>query len=209
MDETNVSLTKFEYPALLLGSPALAAELEEAIQSEEVQGHVQRAFYLDSIDAANDAGISSVIAGYLDARYQIVLIDATSPGTVDDRIKCIQQTRESCPSSEVVVVISKETEGRLVELLQAGAWYFLRQPIATDQLALILVRVVSFHEADKLIRVDGLTGLYNRAFFEDALRDQIARLNHDVGGQRQSNPPPVSLIVGDLDGFAEAFGERH
>jgi diguanylate cyclase (GGDEF)-like protein len=207
MEDNNNSLTKFEYPSLLIGSNEVAKELENALKTQDVHEHVQRAFYLDNVDLGDQDQFSDVIAGYLDTRYQIVFIDATVPDLVDDRVKCIKLTREICPSSEVVVLISKETEGRLVDLLQAGAWYFLEVPVITNRLALILVRVVSFHEADKLIRVDGLTSLYNRAFFEDALRDQIARLNQASGGQRSTRLPPVSLVVADLDNFGEAFSD--
>jgi len=95
-----------------------------------------------------------------------------------------------------------------VKFLQAGAWYFVESPIQESRLATIMVRVVAFREADSLIRTDGLTGLYNRAFFEDALRDQVARLQHDIGGQRSAHHAPISLFVADLDRLQEAFGEE-
>ncbi len=72
MDETNVSLTKFEYPALLLGSPALAGELEGSLQSEEVQEHVQRAFYLDVVDTAHDAELPVLRVYELDVPVMVL-----------------------------------------------------------------------------------------------------------------------------------------
>jgi diguanylate cyclase (GGDEF)-like protein len=135
-------------------------------------------------------------------------VDATAAETVDDRVASITQIRERCPSSEIVVLISHQTESRLADLLQAGAWYYLGVPVSKSRLALILLRVVAFRETDKLIRVDGLTGLFNRAFFDDALRDQIARIRESGGGKRTANNPPVSLVLADVDRLEHSFGDN-
>ena len=52
MDDASYTLTKFEYPALAIGSKEMADELEETLRSDEIQEHVQRAFYLDRVEFA-------------------------------------------------------------------------------------------------------------------------------------------------------------
>ncbi len=207
MEDAAQSLTKFEYPVLIIGSDDVASQLESALSSDEVRSSVDRVFYVEHMAMAPNAKVIDALADCIDPRYQIIVVDATASETVDDRIVSITQIRKRCPSSEIVVLISHQTEKRLADLLQAGAWYYLGAPISKSRLALILLRVVAFRETDKLIRVDGLTGLFNRAFFEDALRDQIARISESGGGKRTANNPPVSLVLADIDRLDDAFGK--
>jgi len=208
MDETTHSLTKFEYTTLVIGRAELAADLEKALQSGEVNESVHRVFYLDREVLDECESMANAVAGCVDPRYQVIFIDATEAKCVDDRVACILQIKEHCPTSEIVVIIGPETGYHLVRLLQAGAWYFTETPILPSKLSTIMVRVVAFREADGLVRTDGLTGLYNRAFFEDALRDHVARLRHNIGGQRAAESAPLSLLVADLDHLQDAFSER-
>jgi diguanylate cyclase (GGDEF)-like protein len=208
MNDTVHSLTKFEYATLFIGGSELADALENALLSGEVNESVRRSFYLEKQLLTEDQAMKNACEGYVDPRYQVVFVDATEQNTLQDRVTSIRQIKERCPTSEIVVLIAPKTEYHLVKLLQAGAWYFIETPVHASRLATILVRVVAFREADSLIRTDGLTGLYNRAFFEDALRDQVARLQHDIGGQRSGRHAPMSLLVADLDHLHDAFGNE-
>ncbi len=208
MEDASQSLTKFEYPVLIIGSEDVAKKLEAALQSDEVRSNVDRMFYVEHVPVATGAKVIDALDECVDPRYQIIVVDATAAETVDDRVASITQIRERCPSSEIVVLISHQTESRLADLLQAGAWYYLGVPVSKSRLALILLRVVAFRETDKLIRVDGLTGLFNRAFFDDALRDQIARIRESGGGKRTANNPPVSLVLADVDRLEHSFGDN-
>lgn len=208
MDETAHALTKFEYATLFIGGSELADALENALLSGEVNESVRRVFYLERHLLEDGQAMKNACEAYVDPRYQVVFVDATEQETLQDRVTSIRQMKERCPTSEIVVIIGSKTEYHLVRLLQAGAWYFIETPVQASRLATILVRAVAFREADSLIRTDGLTGLYNRAFFEDALRDQVARIQHDVGGQRSGSHAPMSLLVADLDHLHDAFGDK-
>jgi len=208
MEDASRSLTKFEYPVLIVGSEEVAKHIEVALHSDEVRSNVDREFFVDRVPVSGDAKVADVLDNCTDPRYQIIVVDATVPESVDDRIASVTRIRERCPSSEVVVLISRATEKRLADLLQAGAWYYLGSPVSKSRLALILLRVVAFRETDKLIRVDGLTGLFNRAFFDDALRDQIARVTESSGGKRAASNPPMSLVLAEIDRLEASFGEN-
>ena len=208
MNETTQALTKFEYATLFIGGTELAEALENALLSGEVNESVHRSFYLEKQILDDGQTMKDACEGYVDPRYQVVFIDATAQNTLQDRVTSIRQIKEHCPTSEIVVIIGPKTEYHLVKLLQAGAWYFIESPIQASRLATNMVRVVAFREADGLLRTDGLTGLYNRAFFEDALRDQVARIQHDIGGQRSGQNTPISLLVADLDRLQDAFGDK-
>ncbi len=209
MPEATHTLTQFEYPVLVVGAAKLANDLRAAFESPLTKAQLRRAVYVDHAPAESGESLANKIADCIDPRYQAVFLDATDPVLVDDRVLTITEIKKYCPATEIVVVIGKKTEARLVELLQAGAWYFLQTPITEAALTTIMVRVVAVREADALVRTDGLTGLFNRAFFEDALRDTVARLRLDIGGQRTATAPPVSLLLADLDGLKEAYGDRH
>jgi diguanylate cyclase (GGDEF)-like protein len=51
----------------------------------------------------------------------------------------------------------------------------------------------TFGELERQSQVDGLTGLYNRSYFDTCLRHEFAR------GRRQRTP--LSVIIGDVDSF--------
>ncbi len=200
-------MTAFDYPALFVGDEGVADSLEEAFQSSDVQVHVQRGFYLERAKYGTDEPVGDTVGEHLDEHFQIIFVDATSALTVDDRVASIAACKERCPGAEVVIIIGPDTQARIIDFLHAGAWYFLEMPIHSHRVAMVLVRLVAFREADSLVRIDKLTGLYNRAFFEDAMREQIVRMKHNIGGQREASTPPVSLIVADLDHYLDAFGD--
>jgi len=202
------TLTQFEYSALIIGHEQQADAVEEALSSSDVQSHVQRSFYLERVTYPGPGGLAEAAEEHADPRYQVIFVDATEPEEMETRVGMIGEFAKVCPASEIVVLISPSTEGQLVQLLQAGAWFFLEIPIQPAKLASILVRAVAFREANSLVRTDGLTGLYNRAFFEDTLRDQISQLQHGIGGQRAAAHPPVSLLVADLDNLQDTFGDQ-
>lgn len=209
MESASHPQAEFEYSVLVIGSDDVAAEIDAALQSDDVRANVERTFYMSSVAVAPDAKCDDTLITCVDPRHQIIIVDVTSPNAVEDRVTTIARLRNECPSSEIVVVISTETESQLVRLLQAGAWYFLSSPLSNSRLALILLRVVAFRETDKLVRIDGLTGLFNRAFFDDALRDHIARIKESGGGKRTAALPPMSLVLADIDNLNDTHGRDH
>lgn len=96
----------------------------------------------------------------------------------------------------IFVSASNETMDR-VRGLDLGAVDFVGKPFDVGELK---ARVRSALRMQRLIRmlaqrarVDGLTGLWNRAYFDQRLRDEVAAANRY--GQ------PLSLILCDLDHF--------
>jgi diguanylate cyclase (GGDEF)-like protein len=202
-------MTDFEYSTLALVSEDLSQQVEKALASEEVKQSISRTFYLTRRDLPGNGAISDAVEQCADGRYQLIFVDATTPEKLDVGIAAVRAIREKCPSPEPVALIAPETSAHMIDLLNAGVWYFLEVPVANDKLAPILARDVAMREADGLARTDGLSGLYNRAFFEDALRDHVEHMMHDIGGKRASAIAPVSLILIDIDQFGQAFeGDR-
>ena len=201
------SLTEFEYSSLLIGRGVLAEALASALHSDEVRRCVRRTFYLDHFAIPDSGLLAPTLEECMDTRYQLVFLDCTDPEYWEDRVECIKRIRKCSMITETVILVSPKSAHHLADLLGAGAWYFLRTPVSSESLAAILGRVVALSEANGLARIDGLTGLYNRAFFEDALRDHIEKLKSNVGGKRSGVMPPATLIVADMDNFPEAFGE--
>ena len=208
MIHTSNSVTEFEYSSLVIGKSMLAEALAGALHSEEVRRCINRTFYLDHAVLPDSGLLAPTLEECMDARYQLVFMDCTDSEFWEDRVECIKRIRKCSLTTETVIIVSPSSAQHLADLLGAGAWYFLRTPVSADSLSAILGRVVALSEANGLARVDGLTGLYNRAFFEDALRDHVEKLKNNVGGKRSGVMPPATLILADMDGFPEAFGEN-
>jgi hypothetical protein len=57
MEDASQSLTKFEYPVLIIGSEDVAKKLEAALQSDEVRSNVDRMFYVEHVPVATGAKV--------------------------------------------------------------------------------------------------------------------------------------------------------
>lgn len=69
-----------------------------------------------------------------------------------------------------------------------------------DKLSVALGRAQRFQDAQHSAMTDALTGLYNKAYFLEALRNEITR--------SQRTQRPISLILFDFDNFKE-FNDTH
>ncbi len=72
--------------------------------------------------------------------------------------------------------------------------------ILLDKLGIALNRAQRFQDAQHSAMTDALTQLYNKAYFLEALKNEVAR--------SRSSQRPISLIIFDLDNFKE-YNDLH
>lgn len=136
----------------------------------------------------------------------LILLSYQRPGTEGlDLLRNLDETEASLPP--VLLIAGQGDERTAVEFMKQGALdYLLKEDINTEALkksigcALEKTRLErDLAEANKTIQemafTDGLTGLFNRHFFNEALRreyENALRYNY-----------PLSCIMADLDYFKE------
>lgn len=131
----------------------------------------------------------------------IAVLDGYMPG-MDGPDVC-QQLRATpdIPYPYLIILTSKSKPEDLVRALEAGADDFVSKPFDFDELRVRLrtgQRIVTLQaQLRELAERDMLTGLANRARFETALTQAVAR------AQRKSGEGGFALVLLDLDGFKQ------
>jgi diguanylate cyclase (GGDEF)-like protein len=140
-----------------------------------------------------------------------MLLDVIMPGESGFDL-CAQLKADPLTSAVPVIFLSGSTE--LIDKVKgfdAGAVDYVTKPFEAAELqARIRAALRSKRYQDMLAQraqIDGLTGLWNRAYFDQRLREEV------VAAQRYSRP--MGLIMMDLDNFkrmndtyGHPFGDR-
>ncbi|MFN7132406.1 MAG: diguanylate cyclase, partial [Myxococcales bacterium] len=135
----------------------------------------------------------------------MVLVDVVMPEM--DGIELLRLLKASSPPDEfvpVVLISVKDDKPARLEALRAGADDFIGRPYDEEVLvarlnALLRIKAQQDRararstELERLSVTDELTGVYNRRYFRERLREEFRR------AQRYDDP--LSLIILDLDHF--------
>ena len=184
--------------------------VEDSLASSQVtQKYVESAGH--SVITARDG--NEGIQKFLTHNPDLVLMDVNMPNM--DGYQCAQHIRENCQQGNLwipIIFLSADiTEDAIVKGIDAGGDDYLPKPITQRVLSAKLramARIADMRKeleaasADlrRLSSIDGLTQLYNRRHFDEALELEWSRSSR--------TKEPLSLILCDIDHF-KAFNDNY
>jgi len=117
--------------------------------------------------------------------FHIVLTDMKMPDM--DGMELLKYINTHYPAIKVMVITGYERTFTYTDVIRAGASDFITKPFNTDELEAKINRLVREIELLKQLELlsisDGLTGLYNRRFFDTKIFEEARRAhrqNHDL-----------------------------
>ena len=129
--------------------------------------------------------------------FHIVLTDMMMPNM--DGMELLKHINANYPSIKVIVVTGYDRTFTYTDVIRAGASDFVSKPFNTDELEAKINRIVReielLSQLELLSISDGLTGLYNRRYFDSKIFEEARRAN------RQNHY--LFLAVIDVDNLKE------
>ena len=129
--------------------------------------------------------------------FHIVITDMMMPNM--DGMELLKHINANYPNIKVIVITGYDRTFTYTEVIRAGASDFVSKPFNTDELEAKINRIV--REIDLLNKLellsisDGLTGLYNRRYFDSKIFEEARRAN------RQNHDLFLAII--DVDNLKE------
>ncbi len=133
--------------------------------------------------------------------YDLVITDLKMP--IFPGIRFIKEAKKISPSSVLIVMTGFPSVETAVKCMKLGAADYIAKPLDREYLNLIVRKVLYKRTLEKraaereyyerISRIDGLTGLYNRGYFYNLMDSEIsraARYKHNF-----------SLLMIDIDDF--------
>ncbi len=144
-------------------------------------------------------------------KYDIVVTDLKMPEM--DGLTLLKKIKAMNDDTEILVITGYGSVSNALECINAGAVDYLVKPFSVEQIQVALVKTIRHIELKTLAKErehflemsyeDSLTGVYNRRFFDEALRLEI------IKSSRQETP--FSLFMIDVDNFKkfnDSFGHQ-
>jgi diguanylate cyclase (GGDEF)-like protein len=129
--------------------------------------------------------------------FHIVLTDMMMPGM--DGMDLLKYIHGNYPNIKIMVVTGYDRTFTYTDVIRAGASDFISKPFNTDELEAKINRLVREIELLRQLEIlsisDGLTGLYNRRYFDTKIIEEARRAH------RQSHD--LFLAVLDVDNLKE------
>lgn len=165
-------------------SPLIAAFIRARLADEPID-------FLESTDGAQGIDLAT------EAQPEMVLCDVDMPN-LDGFAVCAELKRRDATMHIPLVLMAGTMAAELkIKALNLGAADFLTKPIdPADLLARVRSTLRTAHLLDLLAKkaqVDGLTGLWNRAYFGQRLASEISL--------SQRTHAPISCVIADIDGL--------
>ena len=117
--------------------------------------------------------------------FHIVLTDMKMPGM--DGMELLRYINSSYSNIKVMVLTGYDRTFSYTDVVKAGASDFISKPFNTDELEAKINRLVREIELLRQLEIlsisDGLTGLYNRRYFDTKILEEVRRAhrqNHDL-----------------------------
>jgi two-component system cell cycle response regulator len=134
--------------------------------------------------------------------FDIVITDLRMPHI--DGIELINRMKADYEDVDVIAITVYEAEYSYTDVIGAGASDFIAKPFKDNELQAKINRIIRERslraELKRLSTRDGLTGLYNRRYFDENLRHEAKR------ALRQNFS--LHLLLIDLDNF-KGYNDRH
>jgi diguanylate cyclase (GGDEF)-like protein len=137
------------------------------------------------------------------AQYDLILLDQIMPGM--SGLDLLRLLRATYSQSElpVIMVTAVNSSQTMVDALEQGANDYVVKPVDLPVVTARIQSQLARSDADRQSKVrDSLTGLGNRNFFLSRLAEALARRDDAL-------PPPLAVLLIDLDGFKplnDSFG---
>jgi diguanylate cyclase (GGDEF)-like protein len=133
--------------------------------------------------------------------YDLIVTDMRLPGL--DGLSLIKKLKAEETDTDVIVMTGYGSIENAVECMRAGALEYLIKPFTVDQIQVAVRKAVNHRDLRRkaqerefykeLSYVDGLTGVHNRRYFDEALEAEIVKCKrHDTG---------LVLLMIDIDDF--------
>jgi diguanylate cyclase (GGDEF)-like protein len=137
-----------------------------------------------------------------DDHFDIVITDINMPRM--DGIELIKRIKTDFDDVDVIAITAYEMTYKYTDIIALGASDFISKPFNVDELEAKLNRILR----ERRLRVglrrlstrDGLTGLYNRRYFDENLK-------HEANRAFRQNYSLYLLFI-DLDGF-KAYNDKY
>lgn len=142
---------------------------------------------------AGEAGIARA----REERPALILLDLNMPGM--DGFAVLRALKDDASTMDipVIVISASEATDDKVTGLDLGAIDYVCKPFNHAELRARVRSALRIHELMQLLaqkaQIDGLTGLWNRTYFDKRLTDELAA--------RERTPRPLALAMCDLDSF--------
>lgn len=171
---------------------------------------------------SNNQAINDTVTGVLQDmghRYDTILtgndiVDRASSGVYDIAIidivflvvknaTILRDLRRLAPDMDIILVTASGMVNIAVEFMKEGVYDFITRPVNPEHLKIVLGKTIERRDLVRAARerdlyrhmatIDGLTGLYNHKYFQEALAREIEL------SQRRSRD--LSLMLLDIDDF--------
>lgn len=118
-------------------------------------------------------------------------------------IRFTQEVSKLSQATNVLVITLYSFIGSAIEAMEAGAYGYITKPLNSSEIRIVTERAIERHfllstsvEKDYFVDLavrDGLTGLFNRRYFNELINLEINRLKRA--------PSALSLLMLDIDNF--------
>jgi len=128
-------------------------------------------------------------------------------------IEVVRKFKEIRTDTTIIVVTSYDSIPLAIEAMKEGAYDYVTKPFNMEELELVILHALERQRLIEEVRerklpselaiLDNVTGVYNRKYFEELLRQEVARATR--------YPQKFSLLlieVDDFDKFKENYGEK-
>jgi len=118
-------------------------------------------------------------------------------------IKFIKEARKVSAGTNILVLTHYSFISSAIEAMEAGAYGYITKPLNTSEIRIMVERAVERYfllstsdDKDYLVDLavkDGLTGLFNRRYFNELINIEVNRVKR--------TPASLSLLMLDIDNF--------
>ena len=150
-------------------------------------------------DVFASESIVEALKMFKEVPFDIVITELDTPEVKG--IEVLRKFKGLKSDITVIVITSYNSIPLAVEAMKAGAYDYITKPFNVDELKLVILHALErqklLEEAkekeiyQELALLDGLTGIYNRRYFEEILRREIDRSSR--------YPQKFSLLMIDID----------
>lgn len=133
--------------------------------------------------------------------FSVVITELRSPKM--NGIKFTQQAHKISEATNILVLTPYAFVSSAIEAMEAGAYGYITKPLNTSEIRIVVERAVERYlllstseDKDYFVEMalhDGLTGLFNRRYFNELINLEFNRLKR--------TPAALSLLMLDIDDF--------
>lgn len=137
------------------------------------------------------------IAHAIEKPPAIILLDLEMPGK--DGFEVLRELKDDKRTLDIPVIVLSglSSPHDKVTAFDLGAVDYITKPFELTELRVRVRSALRLHRLMRMLaqkaQIDGLTGLWNRQYFDERLASEVSRVNR--------NPGPLSLALLDLDHF--------